>query len=85
MEYTEGRPTSASTWTRIDVEGDIPKATIDHLAPATTHYIKVAPKFGTEIGLFSNPPEYITTPSFGSGERLPKKSAYWLNILTVNH
>ena len=64
VEYTAGEfITPSNTWERIDVSGGIPSATVQPLMANTTYHVRVAPRFGNQLGDFSSPPQIFLTPT----------------------
>ena len=63
VEYAAGYyVTSRSVFKSFEVFGDTPKATIEDLQGDTTYHVRVAPKFGVDVGRFSDPPNAFLTP-----------------------
>ncbi|XP_072021130.1 fibronectin-like [Amphiura filiformis] len=63
LEYTEGYyVTSRSEFKRILIDGDMPKATIEGLNGDSPYHVRVAPRHGSGIGRFSDPPDAFFTP-----------------------
>ncbi|XP_072019951.1 uncharacterized protein [Amphiura filiformis] len=63
VEYADGYyVTSRSEFIRVFVNGNTPKAMIEGLSGDTTYHVRVAPRFGSGIGRFSDPPDAFLTP-----------------------
>ena len=55
--------TSRSVFKSVEVDGNTPKATLEDLAAETIYHVRVAPKFGTGVGRFSDPTDAFSTPT----------------------
>ena len=80
VEYAQGYyVTSRSEFVRVLVDGPTPKATIDRLQGDATYHVRVAPRFGSGIGRFSDPPDAFSTPPIPVAGRTFSAHPYYIN------